>query len=143
MIESDYEGYVHIVFGVSMLFNSQINTNLDYYFQYGMSISDSETSTITQDVRQICDAYEDISAGEEMYIYYDGVAWFEHRGIALMNNSADTSDSKYSLDELDNKGVCITDVYADKSFATAGEMGLFAGKKFRAGELVVSAPFIH
>jgi hypothetical protein len=124
-----------------MLYNhEQQNPNLDYHFDPS-SIPPPGTSRQVR--RQIYHTIEDISAGEEMYTYYGGTSWFENRGIALMNSSADTSDSKYSLDELDDKGVCITDVYADKSFVTAGEMGLFADKKFLVGELVVSMSLIH
>lgn len=77
-----------------------------------------------------------VGAGEELYTSY-GATWFRARGLPQPTH---LQPAAYSIDELQERGVCLSDIFAWDSDLLPDERGVFAVRRFGAGERVTVSP---
>eukprot|EP01033_Poteriospumella_lacustris_P002554 gene2554-1854_t len=85
---------------------------------------------------------DNVSAGDELYVSY-GESWFEERdGFDEVDIDPTHINTSYTLQELDERGVCLSDVMVATSGIAIANHGLHAFRPFRKGELVTVTPVL-
>jgi hypothetical protein len=130
-------------FGMAMLYNHRSEEEKNVYHQWSefKVFCDAETKsaqTTSTDVSYF--AKTKLSAGDELFTSY-GDDWFDARYIQVNDTKADSYFSR-DLDYLKAHGVCMTHVYVSDSLIPLAGEGLFAKKRFHAGEVIYVSPVL-
>lgn len=85
---------------------------------------------------------DSVSAGDELYVSY-GESWFEEReGFDEVDTDPKHINTSYPLQDLEEKGVCLSDVVVATSAIAIANHGLHAFRPFRKGELITVTPVL-
>jgi hypothetical protein len=134
-----------VAFGMGMMYNSLPEEERNAY--------DAWTSDPVYCGPEITSAYSsstdssyytkrDVEVGSELFISY-GNHWFEARSYVQINSSTINMSALHrDLDYLKAHGVCMTHVYVSDSLIPLAGKGLFAKKRFYAGEVIYVSPVL-
>eukprot|EP01036_Dinobryon_divergens_P040527 gene40527-53596_t len=130
---------------VPMLFNHHLPKDVDHYWESWpvapVSEQRKEAHTIHTGVSHI--TARNIDTGEEIFTSYGDNEWFTLRNIPHDDGiTNETSSKKYSLEELEKVGHCVTNVIIDESTQPIAGNGIFAKKDFKKGEIVSISPVL-
>eukprot|EP01041_Mallomonas_annulata_P004474 gene4474-8909_t len=142
---SNENKYSMVLFGVPMLFNHHLPKDVDHYWENWpvapVSEQRKEAHTIHTGVSHI--TARNIDTGEEIFTSYGDKEWFTLRNIPHDDGiTNETSSKKYSLEELEKVGHCVTNVIIDESTQPIAGNGIFAKKDFKKGEIVSISPVL-
>jgi len=134
-----------LAFGMGMMFNNLPDEERNVYDQWSsehVNCSPEPISAYSTSTDSLFYAKRDFAAGSELFISY-GSHWFEARSIAQINSStADLPSLARDLAYLKAHGVCMTYVYVADSLIPLAGKGLFAKKRFGAGEVIYVSPVL-
>jgi hypothetical protein len=161
-----------VVFGAAMMYShDNVLRNAEHHWASGdtatNSLSEQRESHSTNTLINYS-AMIRIDAGTEIFTSYgEGNAWFVARGIDILEHPTVESDKsrdeserteseknesdvshkdlkrKYvDLKVLEEFGHCLSDVFVGESQYPMAGKGLFAGRQFKAGEIVTISPVV-
>jgi hypothetical protein len=137
-----------ITFGTSMMCNHIQDNNLRHVASRAADFHQTEDQIrIYQTIEahsvhfpSYFETIKPIGPGEEMTANY-GAEWFSLRDIEYIEPSA-SNKLTYTLQDLKQVGQCISHLYIDESDIPLAGKGVFAKRKFSAGEILSVTPVL-
>jgi hypothetical protein len=145
VFQSELDNYAMMMFGAGVMYNfipNQANV-IHYWEEYTANVTYEQYLPYSNTTRTYFETTAEILEGHELWLDY-GDSWLEERDYTKQSRftTLPQENSIYTLNELAMKGVCLTDVYVDLSKINGAHYGLFAAKKFLAGELITVSPVL-
>lgn len=140
---TDDDAYANLNLGVITLMNHRLPKNTQGYLAVAATpamLTPRAAHSVYPPV--VLMATEPVRAGSELFTSYGGSDWFVDRGIQFSDQASSDEQRPASrpLHYLQEEGYCLTDVEVKKSGIYNAGRGLFARRRFSAGDLVTLSP---